>query len=80
MSEISNSDLGYPKLDLEHGRVWATTVPTTQPLYSPPRDEPIELMLKTRIKETELIQGIPGSHINLKMTNEEFLDRDDNLL
>ena len=52
---------------------------TTQPLYSPPRDEPIELMLKTRIKETELIQGIPGSHINLKTTNEEFLDRDDDL-
>ena len=37
------------------------------------------LMLKTHIKETELIQGIPGSHINLKMTNEEFLDCDDNL-
>ncbi|GES76289.1 hypothetical protein GLOIN_2v1798535 [Rhizophagus clarus] len=46
---------------------------------SPQRDEQIELMLKTRIKETEIIQGIPGSHINLNMTNEEFLDYNDNL-
>ena len=51
-------------------------VPITQPLCSPLRDEPTELMLKTRIKETEMIRGIPAAHINLKMTNEEFLDRD----
>jgi hypothetical protein len=50
----------------------------TQPL-SIKRDEPIELMLKTRIKETEIRQGVPGSHISLNMTNEEFLDREDDL-
>ena len=43
------------------------------------RDEPIELMLKTRIKETEMIRGVPASHINLNKTNEEFLEREDNL-
>jgi hypothetical protein len=43
------------------------------------RDEKIELMLKTRIKETEMRQGIPGAHINLNKTNEEFLDREDDL-
>jgi hypothetical protein len=50
-----------------------------QPLCSPQRDEPIELMLKTRIKETEIIRGIPAAHINLNMSNEEFLDDEDNL-
>src|ERR1043165_4897560 len=43
------------------------------------RDEKIELMLKTRIKETEIRKGIPGAHINLNKTNEEFLDREDDL-
>jgi hypothetical protein len=43
------------------------------------RDEKIELMLKTRIKETEMRRGIPGAHINLNKTNEEFLDREDDL-
>jgi hypothetical protein len=37
-------------------------------------------MLKTRIKETEARQGISGAHINLNQTNEEFLDREDDLL
>jgi hypothetical protein len=50
-----------------------------QPLCSPQRDDSIELMLKTRIKETEIIQGKPGSHINLNMSNEDFLDNEDNL-
>src|SRR6266496_3197099 len=59
--------LGYDKMSM------------SQPLRNPQRDEPIELMLKTRIKETEIIRGIPGAHINLNMTNEQFLDREDNL-
>jgi hypothetical protein len=50
-----------------------------QPLCSPQRDEPIELMLKTRIKETEIIRGKLGAHINLNMSNEDFLDNKDNL-
>ncbi|PKK72414.1 hypothetical protein RhiirC2_848421 [Rhizophagus irregularis] len=57
--------LGYNKVSM------------TQPLYSPQRDKPIELMLKTRIKETEIIRGKPGAHIKLNMTNEEFLDHED---
>ncbi|RIA84225.1 hypothetical protein C1645_832612 [Glomus cerebriforme] len=48
----------------------------SQPLCSPTYDEQTELMLKTRITETEMIRGIPAAHINL---NEEFLDRDDDL-
>ncbi|CAB4478814.1 unnamed protein product [Rhizophagus irregularis] len=44
----------------------------TQPLCSPQRDEPIELMLKTRIMETEIIQK---AQVGLNMTNnEEFFD------
>ena len=52
--------------------------PITQPL-SVQRDTKIELMLKIRIKETEIRQGVPGEHINLNKTNEEFLDREDDL-
>ena len=50
-------------------------VTTIQPLCSPQRDEPIELMLKTRIKETEIIRGEPG---NLDISNKDFLDHEDN--
>ncbi|CAB4439372.1 unnamed protein product [Rhizophagus irregularis] len=57
--------LGYNKVSM------------TQPLCSPQRDKPIELMLKTRIKETEIIRGKPGAHIKLNMSNEEFLDHED---
>ncbi|GBC09941.1 hypothetical protein RclHR1_09210010 [Rhizophagus clarus] len=52
----------------------------TRPLRDPQRDELVEFMLKTRINETEIIRGIPGAHINLNMTNEEFLDYKNNLL
>jgi len=51
-----------------------------QPLCNLQRDEPIDLMLKTRIKETEARHGVPGAHINLDQSNEEFLDREDDLL
>ena len=54
-------------------------VPMTQPLCSPPRDDQTKLMLETRVKETEMIQGVPGAHINLNKSNEEFLDREDDL-
>ena len=30
-----NFDLGYPRLDLGHGHVWATTVPIIISLFSP---------------------------------------------
>ncbi|CAB4426208.1 unnamed protein product [Rhizophagus irregularis] len=50
-----------------------------QPLCSPQRDELIELILETRIKETEIIQGKPGVHINLNMSNDDFLENEDNL-
>src|SRR6266496_2711537 len=38
----NNADLHSLRILLGYNKV-----PTTQPLYSPPRDEPIELMLKT---------------------------------
>ncbi|GBB86896.1 hypothetical protein RclHR1_13340002 [Rhizophagus clarus] len=50
----------------------------TQPLCSPQRDEQIELLLKSRIKEIEIIRGVPGAHINLNMTDEGSLEHKDN--
>jgi len=69
------ADLHLLRVSLDYNKM-----SMTQPLCSPQRNEKIELMLKTRIKETEIIRGIPGAHINLNMTNEEFLEREDNLL
>ncbi|CAG8716374.1 19426_t:CDS:2 [Rhizophagus irregularis] len=68
------ADLHLLRILLDYNKV-----STIQPLCSPQRDEPIELMLKTRIKETEIIQGKPGAHINLNMSNEDFLENEDNL-
>ncbi|CAB4433698.1 unnamed protein product [Rhizophagus irregularis] len=55
------SDLHLLRILLGYNKISAI-----QPLCSPQRDESIELMLKTRIKETEIIRDIPGAHINLK--------------
>jgi hypothetical protein len=63
------ADLHFLRILLDYNKV----------SYSPQRDEPIELMLKTRIKETEIIRGKPGTHINLNMSNEDLLDNEDNL-
>lgn len=49
----------------------------TKPLCGPIRDEKTNLILKTRIKETEILRGTPSVHINLNNSNEEFLDRED---
>ncbi|GBB84942.1 hypothetical protein RclHR1_11510006 [Rhizophagus clarus] len=68
------TDLHMLRILLDYNKV-----STNQPLCSPQRDESIELMLKTRVKEAEIIRGIPGAHINLNMTNEDFLDSEDNL-
>ncbi|GBB98241.1 hypothetical protein RclHR1_03180006 [Rhizophagus clarus] len=67
------ADLHFLRILLDYNKV------SIQSFCSPQRDESVELMLKTRIKETEIIQGIPGSHINLNMSNEDFLDNEDNL-
>ncbi|GBC06413.1 hypothetical protein RclHR1_06810002 [Rhizophagus clarus] len=74
------SDFHNNIADLHHLRILLdyNKVSNVQPLC-PQRDEQIELMLKTRIKETEIIRGIPGDHINLNMSNEDFLDNEDNL-
>ncbi|CAB4395815.1 unnamed protein product [Rhizophagus irregularis] len=49
-------------------------------LYSPQRDELIELILETRINETEIIYSKPGAYsINLNMSNDDFLEYEDNL-
>ncbi|RGB36134.1 hypothetical protein C1646_758517 [Rhizophagus diaphanus] len=68
------SDLHWLRILLDYNKV-----STNQPLCSPQRDELIELMLKTRIKEIEIIRGKPGAHINLNMSNEDFLENEDNL-
>ncbi|EXX74096.1 hypothetical protein RhiirA5_409865 [Rhizophagus irregularis] len=68
------SDLHWLRILLDYNKV-----SPIQPLCSPQRDELIELMLKTRIKETEIIRGNPGAHINLNMSNEDFLENEDNL-
>nr|CAG8583862.1 2005_t:CDS:2 [Entrophospora candida] len=57
-----------------------TNVPKSQPLTGPSRSIDVETMLKLRINETKKIRGIPGAHINLNQTNEEFLDREDDLV
>ncbi|RGB26017.1 hypothetical protein C1646_675133 [Rhizophagus diaphanus] len=54
------------------------SISKTKPLCSPQHDEIIELMLKTRIKESEIIRGLPAAHINLNMT--EDLEHEDNSL
>jgi len=41
-------------------------VPMDQPLCNLQRDEPIEVMLKTRIKETEARLGVSGTHDSIK--------------
>ncbi|RGB24516.1 hypothetical protein C1646_772983 [Rhizophagus diaphanus] len=48
-----------------------------QPLCSQQRDELIELILETCIKETEIIYGKPDAHIKLNMSNDDYLE--DNL-
>ncbi|CAB5351929.1 unnamed protein product [Rhizophagus irregularis] len=68
------SDLHLLRILLDYNKV-----SPIQPLCSPQRDELIELMLKTRIKETEIIRGKPGAHINLNMSNEDLLENEDNL-
>ncbi|RGB28339.1 hypothetical protein C1646_767949 [Rhizophagus diaphanus] len=68
------SDLHLLRILLDYNKI-----STIQPLCSPQRDESIELMLKTRIKETEIIRGIPGAHINLNMSNDDFLENKDDL-
>uniref|UniRef100_U9UUK6 Uncharacterized protein n=1 Tax=Rhizophagus irregularis (strain DAOM 181602 / DAOM 197198 / MUCL 43194) TaxID=747089 RepID=U9UUK6_RHIID len=68
------SDLHLLRILLGYNKISAI-----QPLCSPQRDESIELMLKTRIKETEIIRGIPGAHINLNMSNDDFLENKDDL-
>ncbi len=45
----------------------------------PPKREPsseYSKILELRRLETDLKKGVPGSHINLNMTNEDFLDRE----
>ncbi|PKY42675.1 hypothetical protein RhiirA4_417661 [Rhizophagus irregularis] len=54
------------------------SISKTKPLCSPQRDETIELMLKTRIKESEIIRRLPAAYINLNMT--EDLEHEDNSL
>ncbi|KAI8906657.1 hypothetical protein DFJ77DRAFT_514441 [Powellomyces hirtus] len=49
------------------------------PMTSPTRDVTLEEILQLRYKEAKAFRGVPADHINLTMTNEEFLDQDDDL-
>ncbi|UZO00741.1 uncharacterized protein OCT59_011860 [Rhizophagus irregularis] len=70
------SDLHLLRILLDYNK---DKVSIIQPLYSPQRDELIELILETRIKETEIIQGKSDAYINLNMSNNDFLEYEDNL-
>ncbi|CAB4397976.1 unnamed protein product [Rhizophagus irregularis] len=66
------ADLHSLRIILENNQI-----SPTKPLCCPMRDEKTNLMLKTRIKETEILRGTPSVHINLNNSDEEFLDRED---
>jgi hypothetical protein len=51
----------------------------TKPLTPPARSAELEGLLTTRTLETEAFRGTPGAHINLNVSNEDFLGRDDDL-
>ncbi|CAB4395821.1 unnamed protein product [Rhizophagus irregularis] len=70
------SDLHLLRILLDYNK---DKVSIIQPLCSPQRDELIELILETRINETEIIQGKPDAYINLNMSNNDFLEYEDNL-
>ncbi|CAB4489861.1 unnamed protein product [Rhizophagus irregularis] len=70
------SDLHLLRILLDYNK---DKVSIIQPLCSPQRDELIELILETRIKETEIIQGKSDAYINLNMSNNDFLEYEDNL-
>jgi hypothetical protein len=48
----------------------------TKPLTSLYRSTQLEDFLLTRTLETEAFRGTPGAHINLNVSNEDFLGRD----
>ncbi|CEP10230.1 hypothetical protein [Parasitella parasitica] len=51
----------------------------TKPLTPPARTAELEQFLVTRTLEVEAFRGTPGAHINLNVSNEDFLGRDDDL-
>ncbi|KAL9558832.1 hypothetical protein MBANPS3_000694 [Mucor bainieri] len=51
----------------------------TKPLTPPARSPQVEEFLVVRTLETEAFRGTPGAHINLNVSNEEFLGRENDL-
>lgn len=51
----------------------------TKPLTPPARSPELEGLLITRTLETGAFRGTPGAHINLNVSNEDSLGRDDDL-
>ena len=51
-----------------------------QPGLCPDRSPELNTILEIRRKELNLIKGVPGAHINLKKTNDEFLETEGTLL
>lgn len=50
-----------------------------KPLTPPTRSPQMEELLLARTLEVEAFRGTPGAHINLNMSNQDFLDREDDL-
>ncbi|KAL9548346.1 hypothetical protein MBANPS3_005723 [Mucor bainieri] len=50
-----------------------------EPLTPPTRSDEITRFLLARTLEVEAFRGTPGAHINLNMSNQDFLGRDDDL-
>jgi hypothetical protein len=50
-----------------------------KPLTAPERTPKLKHLLLIRSLETEAFRGTPGAHINLNVSNEDFLGRDDDL-
>jgi hypothetical protein len=50
-----------------------------KPLTAPERTPQLEEFILTRTLEAEAFRGTPGAHINLNVSNKDFLERDDDL-
>ncbi|KAI8886275.1 hypothetical protein K501DRAFT_270010 [Backusella circina FSU 941] len=48
-------------------------------LTSPERTSQLQIFMLVRTLKTEAFRGTPGAHINLNVSNEDFLERDDNI-
>jgi hypothetical protein len=50
-----------------------------KPLTTPERTSQLDVLILTRTLEAEAFRGTSGAHINLNVSNQDFLERDDDL-